>query len=436
MKVIHVLNHFLPQQTAGTEIYTWALSKALLDLNFDIKVLIPNYGSTTDEAYSYDDICVIKFSDPTPIDRELILGQKQSLGIDSFRKILELEKPEIIHFHEIGSGNGVTINHLITAKNLGLKVIVTFHLAGYSCMTGGLINSKNQICDGKYHLYDCTKCVLSKKGVKVGNEILSKTSVLISKSEFSTLNWNNRLGTLLGTAEIIQNHNTRLHQIIRFSDRVVTLTDWYKEVLIKNNIEENKIRTVYQGLSNYKKIKSQVRKDKKVLNLVYVGRITEIKGIHILIRAIESIKDQEITLSIFGEDDNTSYGSELKIKTENNPKIIWKGKIPPNEVREEIAKYDLLCLCTTITEMSPLVFLEARSVGVPIIASNVLGNAKLIEDNSNGFLFDFNNIKSLSRKLIEIINNPILLEQVSLRKTEIFTFNDIALEYSKIYSEL
>ncbi len=436
MKVIHVLNHFLPQQTAGTEVYTWALSRALLDLNFDIKVLIPNYGSTTDETYSYDGICVIKFSDPTTIDRELILGQKQSLGLDSFRRILELEKPDIIHFHEIGSGNGVTLNHLITANNLRLKVIVTFHLAGYSCMTGGLINSKNQICDGKYQLYDCTKCVLSKKGVKIGNSILSKASVIISKSEFSTLNWNNRLGTLLGTSEIIHNHNTRLHQIFRLSDRVVTLTDWYKEVLIKNNVEQNIIRTVYQGLSNYTKIKSQIQKDKKVLKLVYVGRITEIKGIHVLIKALEIIKGQEITLAIFGEDDNTTYGSVLRLKTESNSNIIWKGKIPPHKVREEIAKYDLLCLCTTITEMSPLVFLEARSVGVPIIASNVLGNAKLIDDNINGFLFDFNNSKSLSRKLIEIINNPKLLEQVSLIKNEIVTFNDIALEYSKIYSEL
>lgn len=436
MKIIHVLNHFLPQQTAGTEVYTWALSKALLDLNFDIKVVVPNYGLATNETYSYDNICVIKFSDPTSVDRELILGQKKSLSIDSFRRILETEKPDIIHFHEIGSGNGVTINHLITAKNLGLKVIVTFHLAGYSCMTGGLINSKNQICNGKYQLYDCTRCVLSKKGVKVGNRFLSKISVFLSKFELSTLKWNNRLGTLLGTSEIIQNHNLRLHQIIKFSDRIVTLTDWYKDVLIKNNVEQNKIRTVYQGLSDCTKTKLKTQKVKKGLNLVYVGRITEIKGIHILIQAIERIKEKKITLSIFGEDDNTTYGSVLRLKTESNSNIIWKGKIPPNKVREEIANHDLLCLCTTITEMSPLVFLEARSVGVPIIASNVLGNAKLIDDNVNGFLFDFNNSKSLSRKLKEILNNPKLLEQVSLIKNEIVTFKDIALEYSKIYSEL
>lgn len=436
MKIFHVLNHFLPQQTAGTEVYTWALSKALLGLNHDIKVLIPNYGSTANESYSYDGIDVIKFSDPTTIDRELILGKKQPLGIDSFRRILELENPEIIHFHEIGSGNGVTLNHLITAKNLGLKVMVTFHLAGYSCMTGGLINSKNEICEGRYNLYDCTKCVLSKKDIKIGNSILSGVSVLLRKSEISTLSWNNRVGTLLSISEIIQSHNTRLHQIIKFSDCVVTLTDWYKEVLIKNRVEENKISTVYQGLSYFKKLVTNVKKKNQTINLVYVGRITEIKGIHILISAVESIKEKEITLSIYGDDDTTNYGAELRLKTKSNLNISWKGRIPPNKVREEISKYDLLCLCTTITEMSPLVFLEARSVGVPIIASNVLGNKKLIDDNKSGFLFDFNSSESLRNKLLEILNNPSLINEVNNFKQEIRTFKDIALEYSKIYSEL
>lgn len=436
MKVIHVLNHFLPQQTAGTEVYAWALSKALLELNYDIQVLIPNYGSTTNETYTYDGISVIKFSDPTTIDRQLMLGQKHSLGIDSFNRILELERPDIIHFHEIGSGNGVTLDHLITAKNHGLKVLVTFHLAGYSCMTGGLINSKNQICEGKYDLHDCTKCALSKKGIKIGNSFLSGVSVLLRKSEISTLRWNNKVGTLLGTSEIIHSHNTRLHQIIKFSDRVVTLTDWYKDVLIKNRVEENKIRTVYQGLSSYEKLELKSKKNNQTLNLVYVGRITEIKGIHILIKAVESIKDKEITLSIYGEDDNTNYGAELRLKTKSNINISWKGKIPTNRVRDEISKYNLLCLCTTITEMSPLVFLEARSVGVPIIASNVLGNRKLIEDKINGFLFDFNNYKSLRNKLLEIFNNPRLLKQVNVFEEEIRTFKDVALEYSKIYGEL
>jgi hypothetical protein len=42
VKIIHILNHFLPQQTAGTEIYVWALCKHLQELNYNVSVLIPN----------------------------------------------------------------------------------------------------------------------------------------------------------------------------------------------------------------------------------------------------------------------------------------------------------------------------------------------------------------------------------------------------------
>ena len=44
MKVFQVLNHFLPQQTAGTEVYTWALSKQLQQKGVEVEIIIPHYG--------------------------------------------------------------------------------------------------------------------------------------------------------------------------------------------------------------------------------------------------------------------------------------------------------------------------------------------------------------------------------------------------------
>ena len=44
MKVLHCLNHFLPDQIGGTEVYTYSLITALEKKNIHLKVLIPNYG--------------------------------------------------------------------------------------------------------------------------------------------------------------------------------------------------------------------------------------------------------------------------------------------------------------------------------------------------------------------------------------------------------
>ena len=91
MKIIHVLNHFLPHQTAGTEVYVWALSKALKDEGHEVKVLIPNYGSFTSEDYRYDGISVHRYAEPSEVDRKLIMGFREPDGLSFFNVYLNKE---------------------------------------------------------------------------------------------------------------------------------------------------------------------------------------------------------------------------------------------------------------------------------------------------------------------------------------------------------
>lgn len=95
MKIIHCLNHFLPQQVAGTEVYAWALCKQLQQMGCDVSILIPNYDSTEPADYFYDDLKVHKYAEPSIVDRELITGQRQVDGLINFLDYLKSGKPDI-----------------------------------------------------------------------------------------------------------------------------------------------------------------------------------------------------------------------------------------------------------------------------------------------------------------------------------------------------
>ena len=41
----------MPQQTAGTEVYTWSLANELLKKGAEITVVIPNYGNQESIEY-------------------------------------------------------------------------------------------------------------------------------------------------------------------------------------------------------------------------------------------------------------------------------------------------------------------------------------------------------------------------------------------------
>ena len=84
MKILHVLNSYLPEQIAGTEIYVSALVRELKKKSILSKVIIPNYTKKENEHYFYEGTEVIKYAEPTLANREIITGKMASKCIKFF----------------------------------------------------------------------------------------------------------------------------------------------------------------------------------------------------------------------------------------------------------------------------------------------------------------------------------------------------------------
>ena len=81
MKVLYILNHFLPSQNAGIEVYGWSLAKKLNENGLDVKIVIPNYNQVVSAVYNYDGIQVHQYPEPSIVDRSLIMGFRQPDGL-------------------------------------------------------------------------------------------------------------------------------------------------------------------------------------------------------------------------------------------------------------------------------------------------------------------------------------------------------------------
>ena len=437
LKVLQVLNHFLPQQTAGTEVYTWALSKYLQNQGIDVTVMIPNNGEQSSEEYIYDGLLVHQYAEPSIVDRSLVMGFREPSGLIHFEEYIREERPNIIHFHELSGSNGITLKHVHIAKKSGAKVIMTFHLAGYSCKTGTLVQLGKNTCDGIIDLQKCSNCYLQSTGNGKISTTLTATSILLSKFLINTTRWQNKVGTALGTTSIISKLKKDLNILVSLCDCVVSLTSWYEKILIANGIDQKKIQVIKQGIpfdpTNY--ISTRTTHDGP-LKLIFLGRINKFKGIHLLIEAIKDIDPLLVQLSIFGNSDDSIYESSLKNLTESNNNIFWNGQLNQKDVVKILQQHDALCLCSTFSEMSPLVIQEAFAAGIPVIASNVYGNEEQIRHNMNGLLFDFNNVNDLRRQIIRCIKEPTLLQDLAKNIKSPRSFKEVGGEYLTLYKNL
>lgn len=439
MKVIQVLNFFLPQHTAGTEVYAHALSKQLQQHGIVVHVLIPHFGKITDNDYKFDGLEVHQYAEPSAVDRSLIMGFRKPDGLKNFKKYLETHKPDLVHFHEITGSNGITLLHVKAAKAIGAKIIMTFHLAGYSCKTSTLVQPDKQLCDGIIDEKICGSCYLNHRGLKWVSLPTIQLSRLSKSLGFDFRKTNNSVGTLLGTANIIDKLKTDLFDLVDLCDEVVCLTNWYEGILLSNGINASKISVIKQGLPNGNINRDRsvsLKRDLKPLKLMFLGRISTLKGLHLLIEALIGLDADNVELSIYGNSEFGGYESDLRMQTIHLKNIHWLGKLDQSAVLTTMANHDILCLCSTISEMSPLVIQEAKAAGIPVLASNVNGNAQQIKDDVDGLLFDFNSVAALKFQINRLIEDPSLLIKLKKNISVPRTFEVVGLEYLKLYNRV
>jgi glycosyltransferase involved in cell wall biosynthesis len=158
------------------------------------------------------------------------------------------------------------------------------------------------------------------------------------------------------------------------------------------------------------------------LIFLYIGRIVADKGVNELVHAFDKISQEHrnVSLLLVGpfEDDLDPISSESLKVIDGNSDILTHGFV--EDVRPYLSCCDVLVL-PTYREGFPNVLLQACSMGVPCITTNINGCNEIIQDNHNGILIEpkdreglyeamerFILVKGLAKRLSEYSRNEII----------------------------
>jgi glycosyltransferase involved in cell wall biosynthesis len=144
----------------------------------------------------------------------------------------------------------------------------------------------------------------------------------------------------------------------------------------------------------------------KIVKFCFVGRLIKDKGIYEYCEAALKIKEKysNVDFYILGELNLKNPNSVSKMDLENwqNKKIIYYlGKT--DYVENELNKFDCVVL-PSYREGLSRVLLEASSMAIPIITTNVPGCLDLVENNVNGFIAKVKDVDDLILQIEKIIN--------------------------------
>ncbi|WP_392431963.1 glycosyltransferase family 4 protein [Yersinia sp. HM-2024] len=197
----------------------------------------------------------------------------------------------------------------------------------------------------------------------------------------------------------------------KFSDAVVTLTEKDRDYWLEENKYPEKIISIPNPLPFESKNKLTKKHAKKVLAL---GRLTYQKGFDLLLDVWAKVEktNNSWTLIIAGDgEDKQLLLDKIKILNLNNVKLL-----PSTQHVSDLYDQSGIYVMTSRFEGFPMVLLEAKASGLPIIAYDCdTGPSELIINNEDGFLIPFADSDAFTRHLILLMNDDDLRESMSLR---------------------
>ena len=139
---------------------------------------------------------------------------------------------------------------------------------------------------------------------------------------------------------------------------------------------------------------------------LYVGRILADKGIFELIDAYKNLQIKKLNceLWICGILNTENISSISKIQIEDWKDVIGIRWLNPRKDIENVYKQVDCVVLPSYREGMPKTLLEAGSMGLPSVATNVPGCRNIIQDNVNGFLCRAKDARDLEQSMTKVLN--------------------------------
>jgi glycosyltransferase involved in cell wall biosynthesis len=182
--------------------------------------------------------------------------------------------------------------------------------------------------------------------------------------------------------------------------------------------------------------------------ILYVGRVEERKGVHVLLDAFEQVISKQrprSRLRIVGPHSYwdaapSPYYQALARRCAAHPRIELRG--PTYDDQELAAVYRdaaVSVVPSVFPEALGLTSLEAQASGVPVVVSNSGGLPETVDAGKTGLVFDNGNAAQLGEAVLSIVNNGDRRRTMGVTARDwimrTFSWDVIAAQLEQVYAE-
>ena len=460
MKILMPVHFFLPDHSAGTEVYTYNLARALKERGHEVEVFCSE-KMLSRRSYALlkrqvDDLtCHVMVNNLEHEEFSETFANPRAEG--AFQRVLDSFQPDIVHVQHLML---LSLGIPRISRGVGARVVMTLNDFWLFCVRFGQLLLPNGTLCGGPNLPDCQTCLQDfrfsqGKPEKAVIKLLQATRELAGVDLAPLVYWaqdrshwlrkrktanpdsSAQAGSSQNLTDELKHRIRKVNLLIEQVDLFLSPSATVADRVAQWGIPRAKLRVSRYGIDTrpFENLERPERTDGKI-HFGYVGTLAPHKGVHILMQAMAKLPAETCSLQVFGSDAHYGdYGRMLRELAEGRD-VTFHGGLGRDAIGRAFEQIDCLVMPSLWLENSPVVIQEAFAAGVPVIASGQGGMAELIQDGRSGRLFPAGDVSALARHMAAIIANPTTLRTWSVSMDPPRTIENDAESMEGIYDEL
>ena len=276
----------------------------------------------------------------------LALSAWNPLAAADFRRRLESVRPDVVHFHNTWFALSPSV--VVAASRLGFPTVLTLHNYRLTCANAQLLR------DG----VPCRLCV--------------------EGSAWNGLRYRCYRGTLASAAAALTvDLHRRWRTWSRHVDVFVVLTEFAKRIMVAAGLPSDRI-VVKPNFVEDPGPRTLPAEESSVL--LFVGRLSEEKGILTLLEAWRLAHSDSFRLKVIGD------GPLAGLRRQPPWGVTFTGRLTRRQVWEHMLASRALLFPSEWYEGQPMAVTEAMAAGLPVLGSDLGGVAELVGRIGSGWL--------------------------------------------------
>ncbi len=396
MRLLLAVHAFPPLSTAGVEVYTLRLARALLARGHDVRVLSAVHDlaaepySTRRRRHEGVDVWEVvnvhhrgtleaTYDDPD-VDRVVL-------------PLLREFRPDAVHVqHLLNLSRGLVSG----ARDAGARVVFTLHDYWLSCPRDGLRMREDLTICGTMDHRVCASCLAGspylvprlQRGLASAARGIGLGRYLHRLHDLAPRFTETTLALLRGAAPAapeslaagMDRRAGALRALLDGVDLFLAPTSFARDRALEFGIAPEKARVVRLGVLP---APARPRAPGQRRRVGFVGTLAPHKGVQVLIEAFRGIPDPDARLGLYGSESvHPSYVAGLRRAAGTDARIHFHGPFAEGTQERVLREMDVLVLPSLWWENSPLTVLEALGSGVPVVASQIGGMPELIPEDA------------------------------------------------------